>query len=377
MQIIKSTINVSEELICNLKYHPVFKECEDNSFSLPELLFFDIETTGFDVRRTVLYLIGIVFYEDLEWKSLQWLADSKDEEIEILKNFLSFVDGYHYLLHFNGDSFDIPYIIKKCAMYHLPTAITKLKSIDLYKGISPYKKIIKLPNLKQKTLEIFLSVDREDNYTGEELISIYNAYCLDHDAVKLNSILLHNFEDIYGLLKILPILKISELKNEVYQIVSYELNTYKAINGCQRKELLVTVSSSICLPFSLTLHNNYFYCIRNADKIKLRISIIDDTLKHFYTNYKEYYFLPEENMAIHKSLAVYVDKNHRIKATASNCYMQKSGTFLPLPSCSKQTDYQYDYKDKQYFMELSDDYFKDIIPFTTFIKDVIQELYFY
>ena len=36
-------------------------------------------------------------------------------------------------------------------------------------------------------------------------------------------------------------------------------------------------------------------------------------------------------MAVHKSVGTYVDKAHRRPATAADCYIKKTGTFLPVP----------------------------------------------
>ena len=48
----------------------------------------------------------------------------------------------------------------------------------------------------------------------------------------------------------------------------------------------------------------------------------------FYSNYKDYYYLPEEDQAIHKSVAEFVDRAYRMQASASNCYTRKPGQFL-------------------------------------------------
>ena len=53
------------------------------------------------------------------------------------------------------------------------------------------------------------------------------------------------------------------------------------------------------------------------------------TLKYFYSNYKDYYYLPEEDQAVHKSVGAYVDKAHRRQARAFDCYQKKDGIFLP------------------------------------------------
>ena len=40
----------------------------------------------------------------------------------------------------------------------------------------------------------------------------------------------------------------------------------------------------------------------------------------YYLDYKNYYYLPNEDMAVHKSVAVSVDRTHREKAAPENCY---------------------------------------------------------
>ena len=46
----------------------------------------------------------------------------------------------------------------------------------------------------------------------------------------------------------------------------------------------------------------------------------DGYCKIFYKDYKNYYYLPEQNCAIHKSVAAYVDKSRRTAATKNTCY---------------------------------------------------------
>ena len=78
-------------------------------------IFFDIETTGFSAKHTTLYLIGVCYYDiaDNQYHSVQWFAENKTEEVMIIKNFFEFISGYKTLIHFNGNGFDIPYIIQK------------------------------------------------------------------------------------------------------------------------------------------------------------------------------------------------------------------------------------------------------------------------
>lgn len=40
-----------------------------------KILFVDIETTGFTAKSSVLYLIGVAFYQAGHWRIRQWFAD--------------------------------------------------------------------------------------------------------------------------------------------------------------------------------------------------------------------------------------------------------------------------------------------------------------
>ena len=81
-----------------------------------------------------------------------------------------------------------------------------MESVDIYKRIKPWKKHLGLENLKQKTIEGFLSICREDSFDGGQLISVYEDYLKTRDENLLRLLLLHNEEDLKGMPSLLPIL---------------------------------------------------------------------------------------------------------------------------------------------------------------------------
>ena len=70
-----------------------------------QLLFLDIETTGFTARTSYLYLIGCAYYSEGSWHTRQWFAQNYQEEAQILTAFFEFAAQYRYLVHFNGNNF--------------------------------------------------------------------------------------------------------------------------------------------------------------------------------------------------------------------------------------------------------------------------------
>ena len=107
-----------------------------------EILFFDIETTGFSADYSHLYLIGCIFYHQDCWHLLQWFAETAESEEELLHAFFSFIKKFQILIHFNGDRFDIPFLIKRCSHLGLSYDFSDIISIDIYRRIKPYKTLI-------------------------------------------------------------------------------------------------------------------------------------------------------------------------------------------------------------------------------------------
>ena len=145
-------------------------------YTLSEVLFFDIETTGFSAKTSYLYLIGCLYFQEGAPKIKQWFAETPSDEPVLLFEFFEFLKNFKYLIHYNGNGFDIPYLMQKCAHYNLSYNFESIKSVDLYKILSPFKSLLKLENLKQKTVENYLGISRKDVYNGGELISVYLEY---------------------------------------------------------------------------------------------------------------------------------------------------------------------------------------------------------
>ena len=106
---------------------------------LSDLLFFDIETTGFSGDTSSLYLIGCACYRENRWQLFQWFADTREAEPELLHAFFSFLQNFSVLVHFNGDGFDIPYLLKRCCLMALTMIFPELKVWIFTERLSPTK----------------------------------------------------------------------------------------------------------------------------------------------------------------------------------------------------------------------------------------------
>jgi hypothetical protein len=78
------------------------------------------------------------------------------------------------------------------------------------------------------------------------------------------------------------------------------------------------------------MRNDLFYVSIQENIIYISIKVIHKELKYFFQNYKDYYYLPKEDMAVHKSVSAFVDKNYRQKAKPENCYTKKTFDSVPI-----------------------------------------------
>ncbi|MGN0158792.1 MAG: ribonuclease H-like domain-containing protein [Brotaphodocola sp.] len=296
---------------------------------LNDLLFFDIETTGFSGDHSNLYLIGCTWYENDTWNLIQWFADTRESEEELLHAFFTFLASFRILIHFNGDGFDIPYLMKRCRHYALTYDFSDIKSIDIYKKIRPYRKLLGMDSMKQKSIEQFLHVSRTDRYSGGQLIEVYQDYLTTHEQFLYDLLMLHNEDDLKGMPLILPILNYPDFLEHSFRLSDRKIIEETDIFGDKHKLIQLTCESEYAIPVPFETLSTPVSCLAEENHLVLTIDLYDGTLKHFYPNYRDYYYLPYEDTAIHKSVGEYVDKSARVKATAKTCYTKQCGCFLP------------------------------------------------
>ncbi|MBR6626994.1 MAG: ribonuclease H-like domain-containing protein [Lachnospiraceae bacterium] len=336
-----------------------------------QILFIDIETTGFTAKTSFLYLIGCAFYKDNSWQLIQWFAENYTEEKDILTAFFTLAADYPYLVHFNGNNFDLPFLLQKCIQFELPYDFSHMEGIDLYRRVSPFKFFLKLENCKQKTIEQFLGIKREDTFSGGELISLYHDYVKEPDETTAGLLLLHNAEDIQGMMQCLPILAYGDLLCTPLKVKKVQANSYRNINGEKCKELYMYVVPPVALPVPISYTSNDCYFKGEQDLITLKVPLIEAEMKYFYANYKDYYYLPAEDVALHKSVASFVEKEHRQQATAHNCYTRKQSEYLPQWDRLFSPLFTKDYDSKEYYFELTDEMKKDRQAFNQYAQHVL------
>lgn len=334
---------------------------------------------------------------------IQWFADTPGSEPELLAAFFTYLkerrcqEGGPILLHFNGDTFDIPFLLKRCRHHGLPYDFSGIRSVDIYQKIRPYKTLLGLESLKQKAVERFLKLDRTDQYSGGQLVEVYHRYLQTGDLKLYDLLLLHNEEDLKGMPLICPVLSYPDMLTGDFSLQSQQVirqdaahippapvtgstpasgdgpapddgdgpapdsgapapddgspapgNGKDASSRSPAVPVLELVFKSPCtvpVPFRSPGRLPGSQIRGEGDQLLCLIPLYEGELRYFYPDYKDYYYLPVEDMAVHKSVGAYVAKEARVKATAKTCYTRTSGLFLPQPSPIWQPVFQKAYKD--------------------------------
>lgn len=276
-------------------------------------LFFDIETTGLSADISAITLIGCC---DMDGNITQWFNDDGFSQKRILSDFLAFIKSFDTLITFNGKTFDLPFLTAKIKEFKLNFSFDKFEHLDLYQILKPYKNLWELKKFRQKDLEEYLEIKRTDQLSGKKLIKTYQNYLEKGDTKDKEAVLLHNREDLLGLLRIYSLISYPALLDGNFSLSSAVIEDDQFVAH-------LTLDTEIPV-----------LCEYEKSEIHLRLDHRDATLicplenghlKHYHRDYKNYYYLPMEDIVIHKSMKSFVDNTNLVKADKDHCYSK----FIP------------------------------------------------
>ncbi len=339
-----------------------------------EILFFDIETTGLSPKSAQIYSIGLLLFKAMEMEIVQLFANSLSEEIEVLQGFQEYCKSKTRLISFNGKAFDTPFLEKSYNQYGLKSPLTDLPQLDLFKMIQSRKKFYQLPSYKLKECERFLGIQRDDVYTGGELIYVYLEY-LEHPTKEAKALLLqHNFEDLLYLPSLFSFFAYEELFQgkgrycrEKSELLSEEnklrlcFHFTKPTSPSGTEENTSTAEAqtyphnsleenNAFFPKAISHHFEGFQLEVSGQEAILEIPLFSGEAKYFFKNFKDYDYIPTKDMALHKSLSQLYPKEEKQRAKAATAYQKKTGLFLPVFSDSFPNLFQKEYKEKQNYI---------------------------
>lgn len=160
-------------------------------------------------------------------------------------------------------------------------------------------------------MESFLGITERNYCDGGACIRLYKQFASGKKPEAAEIVMGHNQEDLLGLGKIFSMLSYLALFNEDYETLDCEI---------QDDQLTFTLKIYYDLPVKFSNHSEEFYIIGQNNRVRLLVKLQNGRLKQYYSNYKDYDYIPSEDTAIPKTLSACMDKKLRRPAKKENCY---------------------------------------------------------
>ncbi len=335
---------IREQTITIQDLHPEYIQYLPKELSR-KAVFYDIETTGLGWRSSHIYLIGMLFQADSVWTLRQWFLDRPFAEKELLQDasdFLACLDPA-VLVDYNGSTFDLPYLTHKCLFYNIPVPEiisdqTLQHHWDLLRLLRPLRSKLPLQSLKLQDVESLLHTGRSDHSSGKDLIEVYYRFLQTGDPSLAEQLFLHNHDDVIGLPSVASLLSFPDFWGGGFRVserlrqpssINFELSPASGfpvtfvLNGQPSPTFRPDQNDNVPENLRLIFENT---------KATLTVPVYEGERKLFFPDPRNYYYLPDEDQAIHKSVGAFTDPAFRTQAKASTCYRRVQGRFLPVPS---------------------------------------------
>lgn len=323
-----------------------YKDTHHTAYPNPDnILLVNIETTGLSSRNAFVYMIGLAWMQDGCWQIECCLAKNRMEERTLLEKLNAHTYTFDRIITYGGHSFSYRFLEERWQNYYdeEKPLFGNCHLSDIQKNLSPYKALLPVQDLKKTTIEQFTGFHRHAGQTGRELIDIYAEWERTHAEAKLQSILEHHQDDMQSLIHLLRLSAYLTFWRGNFGDI-----TQRLLNDTQCS-FHIALNEAIIRPISY--QTKYAEVILNDQDAAIRVPIYMGRLRHFLPGpVRDYYYLPAEDMAIHRSVACYVDKNHRQKATAATCYTSIEGIFLPTDSADIQPRFQESKNSRPYYI---------------------------
>ena len=308
---------------------PLSEECSPPG---SKTMLLTLETSGLSPRNSFVIMGGAGCRLSDGWHQTILIAENRRDEAALLQRLHDMLSGAETLYLFGYHTFFKRFINERwenitggASDFFDP----KLTIIDLQYRLKKIRSLLPLTSLSRHEIENSLGYKRSAPQTGREIAQIYGEYQQKGSTGVPNELLLHLQEDLMSYFSISAL--------ESYPLFfdgQFEPDRQKPFEIID-DQLHIYASAVRAFPFPLSHTDEYREIKLEQSKITVTVPLYFGKLKFFYPGSpSDYFYLPEEDRAIHKSLGMFVDKKHRIRATRATCYTTREGLFLkcPVPS---------------------------------------------
>ena len=248
---------------------------------------------------------------------ISWISEQESDEYEMLTALSDALDSIRRIITFNGNAFDLPHLHQKYKAFDLMDPLQGKQYLDLMLRLKPISRFLALPSGKLADFAGFLHLAQPD--ASDEASFRFHPGAEDkHEASTPN--------DALYTLECMSLLHYADFLDQGARI--REVTT-------DEERVIFRLHYPDGFPVGFSVHDSGFHLRFSEDgTVLLSSRICNGSIRYYHTDVKNYWYLPLEGYAIHKSAAQYVDKSRREKAVRENCYhlVPVSPAFLQDPA---------------------------------------------
>ena len=248
---------------------------------------------------------------------ISWISEQESDEYEMLTALSDALDSIRRIITFNGNAFDLPHLHQKYKAFDLMDPLQGKQYLDLMLRLKPISRFLALPSGKLADFAGFLHLAQPD--ASDEASFRFHPGAEDkHEASTPN--------DALYTLECMSLLHYADFLKQGAEI--REVTT-------DEERVIFRLHYPDGFPVGFSVHDSGFHLRFSEDgTVLLSSRICNGSIRYYHTDVKNYWYLPLEGYAIHKSAAQYVDKSRREKAVRENCYhlVPVSPAFLQDPA---------------------------------------------
>jgi hypothetical protein len=278
-----------------------------------DAFFLCIDTTGLQADVSAITTIGTANVSGNTIFLRQYFNENGLEQKDVLEAFLSDISDKQAVITYYGNRFALPFVSEKCDELRLENPITSMNSLDYYEILHPMKNMLGLANCRQISVEKAFGMKRTQNLSGKKLVKTYQDYIKQPTNLIRDKLLLHNEDTLRILLKLSSVFSYQDLINGNFKECKF--------SGISDDCASFWIGLPNPLPHPFECHYDFATLYANDKNCVIDLPLdSNQCIKHYFQNFKDYYYLQEEDRAIHKSLASYVPREYKKKATIHTCY---------------------------------------------------------
>ncbi len=313
-------------------------------------IYFAITTTGSDPRMSHMITAGLAYEENEKLIFRQETLEKPADELALLKRLADMLrnTGGNII----STTSDIQYIKSKYSFYRLSDPLLGRKTVYLEDML----KTAGCSGNDRYAYESRIGFERNSILNGSLFPGEYTEYLLTGRKDIIDELITHNTDDLKSLAAVFRSASASDpftpeniiinsvIANDGLLTIRFSLaDTPAAKEGIELQGTVRTPEDALRYSLCACFNTGEFKC-----------EALRGELRFYFENYKDYYYLPMEGRAVHKSVGQFVDPAYRKRARKETAFEPYQGDFYPAFSSGIKPCFKNAPDDAISFFRLSD-----------------------